>query len=213
VSDNPQSNKRAAPPRKVVWLAGGGVVAAVGGLAIAFALTRPAPGGMDGETPDGPQMRIVTQPGKPQPLQTFDVEPEAESVLVTPPPGQPIPRDPSLAAANADTDAGTGADAYVEAAPPPVERPEPRVARPSFDCNSSRGSRAEAMVCEDAALAAADRRLDRAYRRALATTDDVDWVQRQQRNWLADRESAADDGPDALAEAYDRRLDELSTDN
>jgi len=79
----------------------------------------------------------------------------------------------------------------------------------SFDCAAARPG-AEQAVCSDPALAAADARLARAYRRALraGVVDPADLNQEQQ-DWLAIREDAARRSPRALASVYQQRLGEL----
>lgn len=71
------------------------------------------------------------------------------------------------------------------------------------------GSRAEAVVCADPRLAAADRRLRQAYDRALDAGASPRRLDRQQGRWLAAREDAARDDPRAVAEVYEARIAEL----
>ena len=64
-------------------------------------------------------------------------------------------------------------------------------------------------MCENPRLAAADRRLARAYREA-ADAGAPEWRLRQQQNrWLAARERAADEAPWAVTEVYEARIAEL----
>lgn len=131
--------------------------------------------------------------------------------------------------------------AYVPAAPPalpPVETeapqpaprqapplavapPAPRVAqappapqpasRTGFDCSGAR-SPAEAMVCADPELAAADRELGRAYRRAMQSGAVPPAVLRSdQRDWLNIREDAARHSRRAVMSVYQQRIDELNS--
>lgn len=99
----------------------------------------------------------------------------------------------------------------------PVEKPKPMVAaqakpKPKSAPEKPRchaGSRAEALICENPQLAAADRRLARAYREA-AEAGAPEWrLRRQQNRWLAARERAAEEAPWAVAEVYDARIAEL----
>lgn len=90
--------------------------------------------------------------------------------------------------------------------PPPVRRVQ---ARPSFDCRYAR-SQAEEMVCEDPDLAAADRRLARAYDRAAryGSVPPRD-LRAEQDDWLEIREDAARRSPAAVSQVYDQRIQEL----
>ncbi|WP_395674523.1 lysozyme inhibitor LprI family protein [Phenylobacterium sp.] len=96
---------------------------------------------------------------------------------------------------------------------PPVGLPEiiraPRRASPSFDCGSAR-TQAEAMVCADPDLAAADRRLSRAYERAIDAGVPRRELRAEQDDWLAIREDAARRSPDAVASIYEQRTRELN---
>lgn len=71
------------------------------------------------------------------------------------------------------------------------------------------GSQAEAVVCADPRLAAADRRLRQAYDRALDAGASPRRLDRQQGRWLAAREDAAREDPRAVAEVYEARIAEL----
>jgi uncharacterized protein YecT (DUF1311 family) len=71
-------------------------------------------------------------------------------------------------------------------------------------------SRAAQMVCDDPDLAAADRELNQAYRRALRSGAPADQLRDDQRDWLAIREDAANRSPRALASVYEQRIDELN---
>jgi len=101
----------------------------------------------------------------------------------------------------------------VRQAPPlPVEAPRiaQGPARAGFDCSGAR-SPAEAMVCQDPELAAADRELARAYRRALQSgSAPPGAVRADQRDWLAIREDAARHSRRAVAQIYQQRIDELN---
>ena len=81
-------------------------------------------------------------------------------------------------------------------------------ARPSFDCNYAR-TRSEQMVCGDADLAAADRRLDRAYRQAVEAGVPPRVLRNHQDRWLDVREDAARYSPQAVANVYAQRTREL----
>jgi uncharacterized protein YecT (DUF1311 family) len=106
-------------------------------------------------------------------------------------------------------------------APPPApaqNAPSPRYAddaglptppQASFDCDSARPG-AEQAICTDPQLAAADRRLARAYRRALRSGADPAALRQEQRDWLEIREDAAQRSRRALASVYAQREAELN---
>jgi uncharacterized protein YecT (DUF1311 family) len=93
------------------------------------------------------------------------------------------------------------------AQPAAAPRPQP-VAGPGFNCADTRGL-AEEMVCEDPGLAQAERRMALAYRRALAAGASRDQLRGEQQDWLAIREDAAHQSPNALAQVYRQRINEL----
>jgi uncharacterized protein YecT (DUF1311 family) len=97
--------------------------------------------------------------------------------------------------------------------PPAVRQPPPLQAAPpraGADCSGAR-SPAEAMVCGDPDLTAADRELNRAYQRALRSGAAPPGALRaDQRDWLAIREQAARRSPRAVAQVYQQRIDELN---
>ena len=82
-----------------------------------------------------------------------------------------------------------------------------RAASPSFNCRYAR-TRSEMMVCEDPRLAAADRRLAVAFRRAVDSGVPYGPLRRQQDRWLAARERAAV-SPEAVHMVYQQRIAEL----
>jgi uncharacterized protein YecT (DUF1311 family) len=103
----------------------------------------------------------------------------------------------------------------VEAAPitaPPAVRQPPPLAAPQVAANCAGArSQAEAMVCGDPDLAAADRELNRAYRRALQSGAAPPGALRaDQRDWLAIREDAAQHSRRALSQVYRQRIEELN---
>lgn len=95
--------------------------------------------------------------------------------------------------------------AVVAVAPPPPRA----VARPSFNCAYA-GTRAERMVCSDPELAAADRRLARAFRRATDSGVPYRELRAEQDDWLGIREDAARRSPEAVASIYEQRIEELN---
>jgi uncharacterized protein YecT (DUF1311 family) len=93
---------------------------------------------------------------------------------------------------------------------PPVVAPSPSPqARAGFDCGGA-GGVAEQMVCSDPDLAAADRDMSRAYRRALRSGASPGALRADQRDWLGIREEAARHSRQALAQVYQQRIDELN---
>jgi uncharacterized protein len=78
---------------------------------------------------------------------------------------------------------------------------------PSFNCRYAR-SVSERLVCDDPRLAALDRRLNAAYEDAIAAGVSRRRLRAEQDNWLLTREHAAPD-PDAVEDAYRRRIEEL----
>ncbi|MDQ0466196.1 uncharacterized protein YecT (DUF1311 family) [Caulobacter ginsengisoli] len=93
-------------------------------------------------------------------------------------------------------------------AAPAADTPTRAAANPTFDCDGA-NNRAERMICADTGLAAADRRMDQAFQRALDAGVPFRVLQRQQRAWLRARNDAAFDGRDAVAAVYQDRIDEL----
>jgi uncharacterized protein len=99
--------------------------------------------------------------------------------------------------------------------PPAISAPVPRVPAPppaaqaSFDCSAARPG-AEQLVCSDPSLAAADRRLARAYRRAIEAGLPMDELRTEQGDWLAIREDAARHSPRAVQNIYEQRIQELN---
>ena len=96
------------------------------------------------------------------------------------------------------------AERRVAQAAPSHRAAEPR--REPADCGQSR---ADAMVCGDSALAAADRRLGQALRAAVLAGAPIEQLHAQQDDWRNRREIAAHMSRDAVARAYEERIDEL----
>jgi uncharacterized protein YecT (DUF1311 family) len=104
-------------------------------------------------------------------------------------------------------------------APPPelppidLSDPDPQIAsaparRAGPDCSAFE-SAAQQMVCADKGLSAADRRLARAYDRAIAAGVPADELQAEQDDWLSIREDAARYSARAVADVYNQRISEL----
>lgn len=91
---------------------------------------------------------------------------------------------------------------------PPTDQAGPM--RPGADCGGA-GSLAEQMVCSDSDLAAVDREMSRAYRRALRAEISPDALRADQRDWLGVREEAARHSRRALAQVYQQRIAELNS--
>lgn len=82
------------------------------------------------------------------------------------------------------------------------------VAPASPECASAR-SRADQLVCRSPDLALADRRLNQAYDRAMATTTDRDDLHFDQQRWLQSREGLAGDRQ-AMLTYYQERIGALT---
>ena len=93
----------------------------------------------------------------------------------------------------------------------PVQKAAPAPPRPAAPAPKACAaeSRAEALLCGNPKLAAADRRLAAAYRRAVQAGASPDRLRRQQGRWLAARETAAEEAPWAVAQVYEARISEL----
>lgn len=71
-------------------------------------------------------------------------------------------------------------------------------------------NRVQSVICSDSHLAAADARMRRAFRKALAESDDPDALQAEQARWRSARDRAALQGDaGALADLYSARIREL----
>jgi len=160
-------------------------------------------------------MRAVTEEGDAAPAR-IDIELNA-----VPPPQAVKPAgrlnvlSPELARRASDSPSATPAAApsHLVQAPPrlvDLETPAPLAAPPvaTDPCQAVRG-RAAHMVCADPDLAAADRELHRAYRRALRSGVPPEQLRDEQDDWLAIREDAARRSPRAVASIYEQRIHEL----
>lgn len=206
-------------PSTRTLMIGGIAAAAALGVALGF-FSRPTHLNTAGG-PEPAPMKAVTEPGQvqiavaPAPANAvpqagrLDVLPRSEARSTPPPPAPAAPIAPSTLSAPQVLNIGPE-DAPPAAAPPiPDVQPAPPPLRASFDCATARPG-AERMVCADPGLAAADRALARAYRRALESGVDPVDLRGEQRDWLAIREDAARRSPRALASVYDQRIDELN---
>lgn len=89
-----------------------------------------------------------------------------------------------------------------------VPAPRPQT-QPSFQCRYA-GTRAERMICGDEQLATLDRRLDRAFDRAVSSGVPYRALRNEQDDWLSIREDAARRSPEAVASVYRQRIRELN---
>jgi uncharacterized protein len=81
--------------------------------------------------------------------------------------------------------------------------------RPQNPC-AGLASAADQMVCASPGLNAADTALQRLYDMDLYRTDNPEALRDEQRRWRAVRDQAAvEGGPEALAEVYSERIQEL----
>ncbi len=202
----------------------------IAGLAVAFAWgvtsgRRPAP-----EARPAPQLQTEVAPPQQAPpsalAMTLRAAPPAPTSKA-PAPGVAAPTAAPAPPAQA-ADARRTADPIGErlaalaptlVAPTPAPRPatpqasEPTPvptaqARPAFDCAAAR-SAAQQMICNDPELAAADRRMNRAYVAALAAGAPEDQLRNEQQDWLGIREDAARHSRRAVAAIYEQRIDDL----
>jgi len=190
---------RPAPPRRLGrWLLIGGAAAVALGLAVGL-WARPGSGlDTDAAERTAPAMPIeVARPPPPEPivsdgkLEVLSPDMSAPRPALsawTAPPAPALPREPSPAAATS---------------------PEPPAAlRADTACAS--GTAADRMVCENPELAAADRQLSRAYRRAVQAGVPAEDLRADQQDWMDIREDAALHSRRALASVYRQRIDELN---
>jgi uncharacterized protein YecT (DUF1311 family) len=147
---------------------------------------------------------------------------EAARPVVPAPVARPPVARPPVQVARAPQ--GSPASAVVRAPPAQVAvidppraiptRPAPaRIAEqdvsPGFNCRYAR-SRSEQMVCGDSELATLDRRLNRAFSRAVGSGVPYRELRADQDDWLSIREQAARRSPEAVASIYRQRIRELN---
>lgn len=190
-SPAPPSARGGLPDRNV--LLAGLAVALAGGLALGV-LARPKLA-----LPEPPKpMRPVAQP-------RMQVLPAVEAPAPAGPPLEVLPPATAAAGHAPSAEPVTILPARDVAAVEPEPRPR---ARPAFDCGTAEGP-GEMAVCSDEQLAAADRRLARAWRQALAAGAPEWELRRDQRAWLAARDDTAREAPEELADLYEQRIREL----
>lgn len=193
---------------------GGVVIACVLGLGLGLAARpdligrgpKPAPMEPRPATADGQIEVVMADPPPPPPVvERPPLETMSPDLIQAAPKAAPAPPTPAP-----EPDPEAVPDALQSAIDASVRAPDPvRVARPSFDCGRA-NTQAEEMVCADPALAAADRQLARAFRRALRSGAPYDELRAEQDDWLEIREDAARRSPRALASVYDQRIEELN---
>jgi uncharacterized protein YecT (DUF1311 family) len=146
-----------------------------------------------------PSIRIAGQPATPMVTPPQPISPRLAEI--TPPPRIASPQQFSGQRYSGQPYAGQAYPGQASAAQPGAG------ADPA--CSGARG-RAAQMVCADPELAADDRELNRAYRRALRSVSSPEQLRAEQRDWLAIREDAARRSPRAVASIYEQRIDELN---
>jgi outer membrane biosynthesis protein TonB len=226
--------RRPAPPSprrsRAGLLIGAAVVAAlaVGAAVMARELLAEGPAGPDRQ--DGMDIVMGAPPPEPklppvgEKLETLS--PEAAARAEPPPaepalPPQPVPMDPPEPPVAPEPPPAPLAPAppWAQAprlppqAPRPPRAPAPRETDramiPTVDC-AAPGSLADEMTCADPALAAADRQMARAFRRAVRAGAPYGELRAEQNDFMAMREDAALRSPRALARLYDQRIDDLN---
>jgi uncharacterized protein YecT (DUF1311 family) len=155
----------------------------------------------------GAQQGLTIQPGAVQAVAT--ARPAGKLQVLPPDMAAAAARTaPAMSAPSATRDVS---DVVADPAPAAAPAPQayPRLAAVDGPCAG--GGRAAEMVCSDPDLSAADRALNRAYRRAMRSgAIPPEQLRADQQDWLAAREDAARRSPGALARIYDRRIDELN---
>ena len=198
-----QPEKTRAPRVPRALLAGGIGAAVVAGAVLGLmARSQPAP------APAAPSAASGTVPIEvvemkpeplPEPVGKLEVLPEdmaraAEVAARSPPPRPRVEPEPLLNFAD-------------EREMAVAVRPRAG-ADPSFNCGYARTD-SEYLVCGDRELARLDRRLARAFDRALRAGVPFDDLRAEQDDWLAIREDAARHSPGAVASVYRQRIQEL----
>jgi uncharacterized protein YecT (DUF1311 family) len=197
--------------RRTVAIAGVLVFCLVG-LGAGIAMRLPRPPGL-AHPPSSPEGQVQVMAAAPPPVAAarpgpkLDVLPADIESRVQPlqpaPVASPPPSPPRLANL-------TMAPAAAPAPPPAYAAPSPAIRQPPprAECGWTR-TLAEALVCGDPELAAADRRMSRAYRGAARSGVDLTQLREEQDDWLDLREDAARTSRQAVARLYDQRIEEL----
>lgn len=231
----PRIERLAPPPpppdRRPMFIAGVLLLGLVGiGAGLALRLPPPPALGHPAPSPAG-QMEVQVKPDAPPPRlamvrtpEKLDVfSPEAARQARAAAPAAPMVAPSDDAAPLPVTPPPPPRYAAIPEPAPPMVRPAPptprdyapaveappvRQALRGPDCASAR-TRAEVMVCNDPGLAAADRRMARAYRGAARSGAPLGQLRAEQDDWLDLREDAAHISRRAVAQLYAQRIDEL----
>ena len=161
-----------------------------------------------------PQLALDTRaPGSMKPVEQMQIEIDRDEPLPEVSGGKLELLPPGVQAPRAATISTTARPPPPAALPvseiqPPARSTRPIARGPSFDCRQS-ASAAEELVCNDETLAAQDRRLASAWRRAMDSGVPMHRLRRQQQRWLDAREDAARHAPEEVADLYDQRIQEL----
>lgn len=142
-----------------------------------------------------PDMAAASRPTAPVP----QADPSVATFDLPPPP--PAPAPPAVIRASPTPLASPMASPAVAGGPPPS-------GRSAAACGGA--GLADQMVCDDPDLAAADREMRGAYRRALRSGASPGALRADQQDWMSIREDAARHSRRALAEVYAQRIDELN---
>ncbi|MFL5297334.1 MAG: hypothetical protein ACJ798_13215 [Phenylobacterium sp.] len=170
-------------------------------------------------TPSQPAAGFPPQAPQPPPWRRWT---QAIQHPATPPPSAqlglpaaaaPVPAAPAEARAEAPAPAVAAPPLAVPSAAPQVAVPEPAERETAAAEPCARAvSPAEQVVCREPELAAADRRMRRAYARALALgVMPASVLRADQDEWLNAREAAARVSPQAVARLYRQRIGELES--
>lgn len=201
----------------------GGVGAAIG-LGLVFGLLA-KPDLVD-PTPSRAPMQPVTPPAASSAAVPVEVAPSTPPTAAPAPPAgklEVLPPDMARASQPRSTVFPTApprpAPVVEPAAPVPreiapappriVAAPPAPAVQPSFNCRYA-GTPAERMICADPELASLDRRLDRAFERAVASGIPYRELRAEQDDWLSIREDAARRSPAAVESVYRQRIAELN---
>lgn len=193
----------------------GGVATALGAGLVFGLVSRPA---LDGDNVSRPARM---EPGSPRATMPVEVAAAPAAPTATserlevlpsgtrgadaapPPPAAQVRREPRVSEGIQRSRPATAPDE------PMVARLPAAPAGPSFNCRSAR-SQAETMICGDPGLARLDRRLDQAFRGAVAAGVPYRQLRDEQDDWLGIREFAAQRSPADVASIYRQRIAELN---
>ncbi|HEX8233630.1 MAG TPA: lysozyme inhibitor LprI family protein [Caulobacteraceae bacterium] len=152
-----------------------------------------------------PMVQAAAPAPRPEPAPT-PVSRAAPVAEAAPPPRQIVTSAPVRVRPRPEPAIRRAAEEEDAVAPQPVARQQ--VERPGFNCRYAR-SQSERLVCADGRLASYDRRLNRAFNRAVRNGVSYRELRREQDRWLRARENAARVDPDAVENVYRSRIAEL----